>query len=246
MQKHAYLTKFELLPISGDLQVYFDDYITNLPYADNFPLLHYHSCYELGLCLKGEGVFLSEGHYATLSVGDVVFIPPGDRHYSRSLHQNDPCLCRFWYLTEEMLPATQLPPVLHPAEYPELARLIADTPIQNGQAARFRLRAFLAEAAGLFPAAAAPVRPTASAAEEARLSFPALCGPYNRYRAGSALPLERKPASPPIQCFLWDAAYGVPKSAAGEGRRRTAIPYQPLGGRDRRAAGLFRSLGAIS
>lgn len=98
MQKHAYTIKFSPLPTSSEQKIYYDLSPVKLPYSEDFPLLHYHDRYEIGLCLGGEGMFLSRGIYYCLSEGDVIFIPPNANHYSRSLREDEPCVCRFAYI----------------------------------------------------------------------------------------------------------------------------------------------------
>ena len=148
MQKRAqrplshYDTYFSPLPTEQSDPVYFSGIHVNLPYADDFPFLHYHDRYEIGICESGEGLFLSEGVFSSVSKGDLIFIPPSRRHYSRSLSRESPCICRFAYLhtpTVEQLisssafeskkefitsSAQSIPPVIHPAENPKSAELL--------------------------------------------------------------------------------------------------------------------------
>jgi len=148
MQKRAhrplshYDTYFSPLPTEQSNPVYFSGIHVNLPYADDFPFLHYHDRYEIGICESGEGLFLSEGVFSSVSKGDLIFIPPSRRHYSRSLSPENPCVCRFAYLhtpTVEQLisssaleskkefvtsSAQSIPPVIHHAENPKSAELL--------------------------------------------------------------------------------------------------------------------------
>ncbi len=107
MQKHAYSfsrqyqTLFDPLPVSPEEALYFDRRSIELPYAEDFPKLHYHDRYEIGICENGEGLFLSEGEFFSVSKGDLIFIAPGRYHYSRSLDPNKLCTCRFAYLSSE-------------------------------------------------------------------------------------------------------------------------------------------------
>jgi hypothetical protein len=102
--------------------------------------LHYHERYEIGLCEQGEGLVLCEGKYASLTAGDAMLVPPRAHHYSRSLHRDAPCLCRFVYVRKETLHALlgdgeaaermektawAIPTVLRPAEHPAAAAAIA-------------------------------------------------------------------------------------------------------------------------
>lgn len=53
--------------------------------SDEIVYLHWHNCFELALCLEGNGIFSipSEG-IQNVSSGDVYVISPGILHYSRS------------------------------------------------------------------------------------------------------------------------------------------------------------------
>ena len=166
-QKH-YTTVFEPLPVGGDRAIYFDAKPILLPYSEDFPKLHYHDRFEIGICESGDGLFLSEGEFYSVTEGDVIFLAPGKRHYSRSLHPQAPCRCRFVYLrandlwelfkgldkpTADRLQrlAEAIPAVLHrdtaPAEHLAYVTRIctsADAPI-NGEVS-LRLACFLLEA----------------------------------------------------------------------------------------------------
>lgn len=104
MQKHAsssekqYLTIFAPLPILSDEILYFDKKSVFLPCDEDFPMLHYHDRYEIGVCESGEGLFLSEGIFYSVSKGDFIFVAPERCHYSRSLNCDAPCVCRFSYI----------------------------------------------------------------------------------------------------------------------------------------------------
>lgn len=136
MQKHAYSTLFEPLPSSLGAVLYYDQRSVTLPYAEDFPKLHYHDRYEVGICEEGEGLLLSGGEVASLSAGDLMFAPPGCRHYSRSLHRESLCRCRFLYLQPEAVQAFlrpgeqqaawRIPPVLRVGEHPRAARLVQE------------------------------------------------------------------------------------------------------------------------
>ena len=90
MQKHAYNVTYDSLPAPSVATVYFDKAPVHLPYADDFSKLHYHDRYEIGVCLDGEGLFLSGDVFSTVSKRDIVFIPPEVSHYSRSLTREKP------------------------------------------------------------------------------------------------------------------------------------------------------------
>jgi AraC-like DNA-binding protein len=61
------------------------------------------------VCESGEGLFLSEGEFFSLSAGDAVLVPPGKRHYSRSIDPDALCFCRFAYVLPEVLRAALSP-----------------------------------------------------------------------------------------------------------------------------------------
>lgn len=148
MQKRAYQplshydTYFSPLPIEQSEPVYFSGLYTELPYADDFPFLHYHNRYEIGICESGEGLLLSEGIFSSVSKGDLIFIAPSRRHYSRSLSSDIPCICRFAYIHTETVEhlissstleskkelftscAHSIPPVIHPTENPNSTELL--------------------------------------------------------------------------------------------------------------------------
>lgn len=181
MQKHAskiknfYETVFTPLPTKDGSQLYFDKNTVVLPYAEDFPRLHYHDRYEIGLCVSGEGLFLSEGKFHPLSKGDVIFVHPGCKHYSRSFHEDALCYCRFIYLSPDSVNtalsilneherktvlehAKRIPTVLRSSEYP--AAVAALQTFVNGcleqetyrvALGALRLSAFLLEARNWFP-----------------------------------------------------------------------------------------------
>ena len=183
MQKHAhpisqkqYTTVFEPLPVEADTVLYFDRAPVSLPYAEDFPKMHYHNRYEIGICESGEGLFLSEQGYHSISAGDLILVPPKARHYSRSLHENAICQCRFAYLqadaVEKILKsvasesdefrlaklAWHIPTVLRPMDFPKPARLLSEilelcneTVPNRAPSAILRFATLLLEANRLFP-----------------------------------------------------------------------------------------------
>lgn len=152
MQKHAYSsskqyqTLFTPLPVSSDEPLYFDRNSVYLPYAEDFPQLHYHNRYEIGICESGEGLFLSDGIFSSVSKGDIIFVAPESAHYSRSLSEDAPCICRFAYVRREDVEnllvcslhgdndkaetfknlARNIPAVLRASEYPEYVVLLTE------------------------------------------------------------------------------------------------------------------------
>lgn len=110
-------------------------------YAEDFPLLHYHDRYELGVCEEGEGLIVADGRFFSISKGDWMFIPPSVYHYSRSLHPDGLCRCRFVYIqseaVREMLPDEwtdvhireamgRIPCVIHSNEAPSAIALFSE------------------------------------------------------------------------------------------------------------------------
>jgi AraC-type DNA-binding domain-containing proteins len=73
------------------------DYV-DVPLADQFPVsffhhvqhhqdarhLHYHSSFEIGLCLEGSGLFFVDHHTYTFNTGDLSFIFPNQPHIAQS------------------------------------------------------------------------------------------------------------------------------------------------------------------
>ena len=73
------------------------DYV-DVPLADQFPVsffhhvqhhqdarhLHYHSSFEIGLCLEGSGLFFVDHHTYTFNAGDLSFIFPNQPHIAQS------------------------------------------------------------------------------------------------------------------------------------------------------------------
>lgn len=150
MQKHAYQgsiekykTVFDPLPVSPHAPLFYDKQSILLRYVKDFPKLHYHDRYEIGICQDGEGLFLSDGIYATMRKGDIIFVPPGKHHYSRSLHEDVPCRCRFLYIHPHAIEkclqlqaedersalrcyAERIPPILRSEEAPHAYALFSD------------------------------------------------------------------------------------------------------------------------
>jgi AraC-like DNA-binding protein/quercetin dioxygenase-like cupin family protein len=108
-RKTEYITVDEPLPVAKDAPVYRDARQVHLPHAESFPKLHFHDRFEIGVCESGEGLFLSEGEFFSLSAGDAVLVPPGKRHYSRSIDPDALCFCRFAYVLPEVLRAALSP-----------------------------------------------------------------------------------------------------------------------------------------
>lgn len=78
--------------------------------------LHYHSSYQIGVCLSGNGVFLIENELYPVKKGDAVIISPDTIHCSKS-NKNSKCVWQFVYfypyemkksLSELPLPSSRL------------------------------------------------------------------------------------------------------------------------------------------
>ena len=143
MQKRAlkqYDNIFAPLPTDDMAPFYIDSKDIALPFSEDFPKMHYHDRYEIGVCERGEGLFLVEGEFFSVAKNDIIFVPPGYRHYSRSLSPDSRCICRFLYVNSKRVneiacsgPDAQVPPiagsipaVLRPAEYPAQSGLLRE------------------------------------------------------------------------------------------------------------------------
>lgn len=143
MQKRAsrqYDTIFASLPTDDGAPFYIDPKDIALPFSEDFPKMHYHDRYEIGICERGEGLFLAEGEFFSVSQSDVIFVPPGCRHYSRSLSSDSRCMCRFLYVNAKKVNglvcaeadgqaarlAKSIPTVLRHAEYPVQSGLLRE------------------------------------------------------------------------------------------------------------------------
>ncbi len=71
--------------------------------AQDITFLHHHNCCELGLVIKGNGLFTVDNKVYSVSSGDIIFIPQNVRHYSKSLDATDKARCRFIYFDAERL-----------------------------------------------------------------------------------------------------------------------------------------------
>ena len=160
MQKHAssfkkaiYPRVFRPLPVSAEETVYYDRAAISLSYAEDFPHLHYHDRYEIGICEEGEGLIVADGRFFSISKGDWMFIPPGVCHYSRSLHPDALCQCRFVYIrsdsvraelpgewTDETLSVAvrRIPLVIRVDEFPSAVSLLSEILSLCGEDAPYR------------------------------------------------------------------------------------------------------------
>ena len=140
-ENKCYQTVFEPLPVKAESALYFDTHAITLPYTEEIRKLHYHNRFEIGICEEGGGLFLVEGKFYAVSRGDIIFLPPRRRHYSRSLSPDALCYCQFVYLGEEALSkildtapmqdrdallevASHIPALLRREQYPALTQWI--------------------------------------------------------------------------------------------------------------------------
>ena len=175
IQANRYAVTFAPLPVMAEEAMYFDHHAVELPFAEDFPQLHYHDRYEIGICESGEGLFLAGDSFYSISEGDLIFISPELRHYSRSLHEDALCRCRFAYLRRELVAcvlssvcgedsvswqagATAIPAVIHGASDARVAQLLGEilTICQEERAdaaamAALRISTLLLEARRFFP-----------------------------------------------------------------------------------------------
>ena len=71
--------------------------------AKDITFVHHHNCCELGVTFKGNGLFTVNNKIYSVNVGDIVFIPNGVKHYSKSLDPENKARCRFIYFDAERL-----------------------------------------------------------------------------------------------------------------------------------------------
>ncbi len=100
-------TPYEIVhcKIGGDNQlVYSANETISLP-REKVTCLHYHNRCEIGLCISGNGIWVTSDRIYAISSGDVVISPAGVPHYSRSCSTTDypECICEFLYFDERRL-----------------------------------------------------------------------------------------------------------------------------------------------
>lgn len=71
--------------------------------AKDITFMHCHNCCELGIVIKGNGLFTVENKVYSVSVDDIIFIPNDTKHYSKSLDPENKARCRFIYFDAERL-----------------------------------------------------------------------------------------------------------------------------------------------
>ncbi len=178
MQKHAfsdknrYNTLYEPLPAQSDTPIFFDRETVTLSYFEDFPYLHYHDRFEIGICEWGEGLFISADGYSPFKEGDLIFVSPRTKHYSRSLSAEQLCRCRFAYVKEETVKerllcdesvgfdniGLQIPTIIRNSEHPSAAALLKEMleccyeKLPHGESlVALRLATFLLECDRWFP-----------------------------------------------------------------------------------------------
>ncbi len=88
--------------LSEDNILVFDKRHLPLP-AKDITFMHYHDCCELGIVIRGNGIFTVENKVYSVGVGDIIFINNNKKHYSKSLDATDKARCRFIYFDAEKL-----------------------------------------------------------------------------------------------------------------------------------------------
>lgn len=84
MQKQPFFGQYIEIPLTED-PLYFFPYTQRYKTKRN---MHYHNGLEIGLCLRGEGVFFVEDRLFPFGKGDVSVVLPGERHIAQSPDQN--------------------------------------------------------------------------------------------------------------------------------------------------------------
>lgn len=166
--ERKYETVFEPVLSEGGEALFFDKESVYLPKVDDFPFLHYHKRYEIGEILSGEGEIICGGKFYSVRSGDMIFVPPSVRHYSRSLDALAPCYARFIYIDEDFVKKIiadfksepqpcDIPSVIRADEYASAASLLRGisescySQIEGkAESTALRIAAFLFEAAKWF------------------------------------------------------------------------------------------------
>ena len=88
----------EMMSLRTDSVIIRDTDISRLPNQE-IRFLHYHSLCEAGLCRCGRGLWMVGDTVTMIQPGDVMIVPAGIKHYSRSV--GGACCCEFIYFDEE-------------------------------------------------------------------------------------------------------------------------------------------------
>ncbi len=136
MQGSLFLSVKAAIPDESRL-IFTDDRPIALPDRE-IRQLHYHDRTEIGICRSGNGLWFVEDKSYAISSGDIMIVPRGIPHYSRSILIDDssPCLCDFIYFDEKSLLMESgidahlvedvriSPAVITDHDHPELRRLL--------------------------------------------------------------------------------------------------------------------------
>lgn len=141
-KEKEYITRLDPLPVTDEVLMYHNEMLDELPCSKEILLLHYHEYYEIGICVEGDGLILSDGIFYSVSPGDVFFVSPNCKHYSRSLHPDAPCRCRFFFINASAISdalvkfgddllvlldkAKFIPGVIHASDHPEVVKMLSE------------------------------------------------------------------------------------------------------------------------
>ncbi len=103
MQESLFLSVKARIPDESKL-IYSDPCSVSLPDRE-IRQLHYHDRVEIGICISGNGLWFVENKSYAISSGDIMIVPKGIPHYSRTMLTDgtSPCLCDFIYFDEHAL-----------------------------------------------------------------------------------------------------------------------------------------------
>ena len=167
-ESESYETHYDPLPVRGNEPLYYDKKSVYLPLADDFPFMHYHTRYEIGEVVTGDGEIISEGKFYAARKGDIIFIPSGAKHYSRSIDKNVPCYVIFAYIDSSLvnsiaevlhsdIPDCDIPAVICERDYPVLVSILrgiievcGSDSKKKAEAVALRIATFLFEAERYF------------------------------------------------------------------------------------------------
>ncbi|MBE6717828.1 MAG: AraC family transcriptional regulator [Ruminococcaceae bacterium] len=92
MPKRIMITEYpvEYAPFNPPERKCFYGFPENSDLPDSsIPSMHYHSSYQIGVCLSGNGVFLLEDDIYAVKAGDAVIIAPDVIHCSKSIKRSN-------------------------------------------------------------------------------------------------------------------------------------------------------------
>ncbi len=99
MPKRIMITDYpvEYAPFNPPESSCFYGFPENISLPDSgIPSMHYHSSFQIGVCISGNGVFLIENDIFAVKSGDAVIISPDTIHCSKSIKNSD-CKWNFIY-----------------------------------------------------------------------------------------------------------------------------------------------------